>query len=100
MEGDMPKYEKIEDAALDDALAGLPGWSLVDGKLHREFKFGDFSEAVGFMMRVAMECHLMDHHPEWSNVYNRVTIDLVTHFTGGITNLDIHLASRISAWAA
>jgi 4a-hydroxytetrahydrobiopterin dehydratase len=96
----MPKYEKIEDKALEDVLAGLPGWELVEGKLHREFKFGDFSEAFAFMTRVAMDCHLLDHHPEWSNVYNRVTIDLVTHFTGGITNLDIDLASRISAYSS
>ena len=94
----MPKYEKIESADLTDALAGLPGWELVDGKLHREFQFKDFSEAIGFMTRAAMDCHLLDHHPEWSNVYNRVTIDLVTHFTGGITNLDIDLASRFNAY--
>ncbi len=94
----MPKYEKIEEKALQDALEGLTGWSLVEGKLHREFKFGNFSEAFAFMTRVALDAHELDHHPEWSNVYNRVVIDLMTHFTGGITNLDIDLASRINAY--
>lgn len=93
----MPKYVEIEQDALSDALAGLPGWEMVDGKLHREFIFGNFSEAFAFMTRVAMDAHLLDHHPEWSNVYNRVTIDLVTHFTGSITNCDIDLATRIQA---
>ncbi len=94
----MPKYEKIEEKALQDALEGLTGWSLVEGKLHREFKFDNFSEAFAFMTRVALDAHELDHHPEWSNVYNRVVIDLMTHFTGGITNLDIDLASRINAY--
>lgn len=94
----MPKYEKIEKASLDTALEGLPGWSLEGGKLHREFRFSSFSEAFAFMTRVAMDAHLLDHHPEWSNVYSVVTIDLVTHFTGGITNCDIDLASRINAY--
>ena len=56
-----------------------PAGRVVNGKLHREFKFRGFAEAFGFMTKVAVEAHAMDHHPEWSNVYNRVTIDLVTH---------------------
>lgn len=79
-------------------MAGLDGWELVDGKLHRTFQFRDFSEAFAFMTRVAMDAHMLDHHPEWSNVYNEVTIDLITHFTGGITGLDIDLASRINGY--
>ena len=96
----MPKYEKIEGPALDAALEGLDGWSLVDGKLHRAYKFKDFSAAMAFMLRGAMEAHMVDHHPEWANVYNRVTVDLVTHETGGITDLDIELAGRFNRIAS
>jgi len=96
----MPKYEKIEGEELDAAVAGLDGWDLVEGRLHRTFRFQDFSEAFAFMTRVAMDAHLLDHHPEWSNVYNQVTINLVTHFTGSITQLDLELAGRINDFVA
>ena len=75
----------------------LPGWSLVDGKLHRELVFSDFNAAFGFMTRVALIAEAMGHHPEWSNVWNRVAIDLTTHDTGGLSNLDQQLAQRINA---
>ena len=75
----------------------LPGWSLVDGKLHRELVFSDFNAAFGFMTRVALIAEAMDHHPEWRNVWNRVAIDLTTHDTGGLSNLDQQLAQRINA---
>ena len=91
-----PQYEKIEGQALDAALQSLEGWSLVEGKLHREFKFADFSEAFGFMSRTALDIHLIDHHPEWFNVYGTVVVDLVTHFTGGITDRDVRLAQRMN----
>lgn len=94
----MPQYEKLEGNALDEAVAALEGWELVDGKLHREFKLKNFAEAWAFMTKVAMEAHLLDHHPEWSNVYNRVIIDLVTHFVGGITTLDVKLAEKINGY--
>ena len=73
------------------------GWQVVDGKLHREFAFGDFAEAFAFMARVAAEAERLDHHPDWSNSWNRVVIDLVTHEAGGITELDRSLAVAISA---
>jgi 4a-hydroxytetrahydrobiopterin dehydratase len=92
----MARYQKLSEAQVLAALDGLAGWSLENGKLHRTFKFKDFSQAFGFMSRVAMEAHSMDHHPEWSNVYNRVTIDLVTHSEGGITDRDVDLATKIS----
>lgn len=76
-------------------LAALPEWALVDGKLHREFRFRDFSEAFAFMTRVAMLAEQRDHHPEWSNVYATVRIDLQTHDAGGITELDFDLAAAI-----
>lgn len=73
----------------------LPAWQLVAGKLQRQFTFADFSEAFGFMARVALAAETLGHHPEWSNVWNRVTITLTTHDTGGLSNLDVALARRI-----
>ena len=82
---------------LNAALTGLPGWQARKGRLMREFRFKDFSEAFGFMARVALLAERMNHHPDWSNVYNRVTVELYTHDTGGITALDVELARRIGA---
>ncbi len=73
-----------------------PGWQVVDGKLHREFSFGNFSEAWAFMARVALEAEKANHHPDWSNSWNRVVIDLVTHDAGGITDNDRALAEKIN----
>lgn len=75
--------------------SSLPTWCLVDGKLKKEFVFADFSEAFGFMTRVALAAETLGHHPEWSNVWNRVTIALTTHDTGGLSNLDVTLARNI-----
>lgn len=75
----------------------LPQWTLRNGKLHRELRFADFSEAFAFMTRVAMAAEQLNHHPEWSNVWNRVSIDLTTHDSGGLSNLDVELAGRIDA---
>ena len=76
-------------------LADLPDWEVVDGKLHREIVLDDFAAAFGLMAEVAVWAEKLNHHPEWSNVYNRVTIDLVTHDAGGLTDLDIALARRV-----
>jgi 4a-hydroxytetrahydrobiopterin dehydratase len=84
---------------LDAAVDGLPGWSLVEGKLHAELRFADFAQAFGFMSAAATEAARMDHHPEWSNVYSQVTIDLVTHDARGVTELDVQLARRMSELA-
>jgi 4a-hydroxytetrahydrobiopterin dehydratase len=78
----------------------LPAWTLVQGKLRRDLRFRDFSEAFGFMARVALAAEQLGHHPEWSNVWNRVTIELTTHDSGGLTDLDVALARRIDAIAA
>lgn len=92
----MPKAVALTDGQVQYALQELPGWTLANGKLHREFKFRNFTEAFGFMTRVAIEAHAMDHHPEWSNVWNRVVIDLVTHSAGNaISELDVTLAKKI-----
>jgi 4a-hydroxytetrahydrobiopterin dehydratase len=72
------------------------GWEVVDGKLHREFEFHNFVEAFGFMSMVALLAEKADHHPNWSNVYNRVVIDLVSHDAGAITDRDTALADAIN----
>lgn len=85
---------------LKEALASVPGWSVVDGKLHKEYKFADFIHAFGFMATAALAIEKMNHHPEWFNVYNRVTIDLTTHDAGGITSKDTDLAKLLDEIAA
>jgi len=86
------KLSKREIAA---GLRKLHGWAVVKGSLHRMFEFKDFTEAFGFMKRVALAANRMDHHPDWSNSYNKVTVDLSTHSAGGLTKNDFELAGRI-----
>src|SRR5512140_2322910 len=88
----MAHPSKLTDSDLSAAPAEIPAWSASSGKLHRVFKFPDFSAAFGFMARAALAAEKRDHHPEWANVYNTVTVDLVTHDAGGITRLDVELA--------
>jgi 4a-hydroxytetrahydrobiopterin dehydratase len=90
---------KLQGAARAEALKGLTGWSEVAGRdaIARSLKFADFSQAFGFMSRVALMAEKMDHHPEWSNVYNRVEVTLATHDAGGVTELDIKLAKFIDS---
>ena len=80
---------------LQTLLVDLDGWQVCDGKLHKVFQFGDFVAAFGFMTQVALLAEKADHHPDWSNSYRTVTIDLVTHSSGGITQRDIDLAAAI-----
>jgi len=87
----------LSAAAIEALTAELPHWSVMSGKLHRELRFNDFSEAFGFMARVALAAEQLGHHPEWSNVWNLVVIDLTTHDSGGLTDLDVELARRIDA---
>lgn len=92
----MTKVTALPATQLLEALAALPGWSIVDGKLHKEFKFSDFTAAFGFMTKVAIEADAMNHHPTWCNIWNRVIIDLVTHEAGNqISELDVALAQKI-----
>lgn len=88
---------RLTEAERDAALPGLAGWSLrADGlAIEREFRFSDFSEAFGFMTRVALLAEKSDHHPEWSNVWNRVHITLTTHDAGGLSQRDIAMARAI-----
>ena len=89
--------ERLEGAARATALASVPAWAEVDGRdaIRRELRFRDFREAFEFMGRVAEVAEELDHHPEWCNVYNRVTITLTTHDAGGLSLLDVGLAVRI-----
>jgi len=82
--------------AIAAALRDLPGWELREGNLHRDVELADVRAAFAFMTRVAFEAEDLNHHPAWSNVWNRVSIDLSTHDSGGITGLDVELARRIS----
>ena len=95
----MPRV-RLSEAELAKALSELPGWRLENGRLHREWRFADFNAAFGFMTRVALECERMNHHPEWSNVWNRVVADLVTHDAGGLTASDVKLAKKMEQLAA
>jgi 4a-hydroxytetrahydrobiopterin dehydratase len=90
---------KLSQEALTKRLATLEDWSVVDGKLHREFQFADFSAAFGFMTRAALAAEQLNHHPEWFNVYNKVIVDLTTHDAGGITTLDFELAEKMEELA-
>ena len=85
--------------ALMAALATLPEWKVVADRpaIRRSFHFADFSAAFGFMARAALEAERADHHPEWTNVYNRVDVVLTTHDAGGVTDKDIALARRMDA---
>jgi 4a-hydroxytetrahydrobiopterin dehydratase len=85
----------VSPAALEAHLSTHPAWSVVDGKLHRELKFPNFIEAFGFMARAALVAQSMDHHPEWSNVYGTIVIDLTTHSAGGITENDLELSNAL-----
>ena len=89
----------------DEALGKLPGWTLENEEngaeaIARSLRFRDFGEAFAFMTRVALEAEKADHHPDWSNSWNRVDISLTTHSAGGLTARDVDLAKRIDAIAA
>ena len=87
--------KKMTDTEVAAALPKLAGWGLKDGKLHREYKFADFKHAMDFMQSAVAEIDKLNHHPEWANVYNRVSIDLNTHDAGGITAKDFELGELL-----
>lgn len=96
--------QKLSTAQLDEELSKLNApleelWSLRDGKLHKEFRFADFVAAFGFMTRAALVAERQGHHPEWTNVYSRVTVDLSTHEAGGVSARDFELAEAMEALA-
>ena len=88
--------EKFSPAEIERRLQSLPDWMVDQHKLYRQFVFRDFVEAFGFISRVALLAEAMNHHPEWSNVYNRVDIHLTSHDAGGISERDFTLAGRIN----
>ena len=90
---------RLSQADIDKEIASLPGWSVVNEKLHKEFQFDSFNQAFGFMSRAAMEIEKMNHHPEWFNVYNKITIELTTHDAGGITRKDTDMARILNSLA-
>jgi 4a-hydroxytetrahydrobiopterin dehydratase len=91
--------KKLTAVQLRAGLAKLPEWNVAEGKLHREYKFPDFTHAFGFMATASTAIEKMNHHPEWSNVYNRVVVDLTSHDAGGITKKDLELAKLLESFA-
>lgn len=92
----MARPKALAHDEIESRLPTILGWALVEGKLRRTFEFPDFVAAFGFMSQVAIVAEKIDHHPEWSNVYNRVEVDLTTHDAGGVTELDFELAGRMN----
>ncbi len=91
---------KLSQSEIASAVKKLGGWTVVNGKLHRDYQFVDFVHAFGFMATAALMIEKAGHHPEWFNVYNRLSVDLTTHDAGGITKKDINLARKLEALAA
>jgi 4a-hydroxytetrahydrobiopterin dehydratase len=89
----------LTDDEIAARLRERPGWERRDGRLHRELTFGDFAEAFAFMTRVAEAAERLDHHPDWSNSWNRVVVDVTNHAAGGITERCFQLAAAIDAAA-
>ena len=93
-------YQKLTKSEVSRNLVDLKKWKVVSGKLHREYKFKNFEDAIAFMVRSSLEIAKLDHHPEWFNVYNIIKIDLVTHDVGGISNYDFILAKKLEKIAS
>jgi 4a-hydroxytetrahydrobiopterin dehydratase len=89
----------LSEQEIEEALAGLPGWSLEDSMLHKTFQFKNFGEALGWMVRVGLEAEKLDHHPDWCNSWNRVHVHLLTHSVNGLSELDIRLAKKMDSLA-
>jgi 4a-hydroxytetrahydrobiopterin dehydratase len=86
---------RATEAEIQETIADWGSWTVVEGKLHREYRFRNFVQAFGFMAQVALLAERADHHPEWFNVYNRVMVDLTTHEAGAITQKDLDLAREM-----
>ena len=91
----MPAPNLLSQAEKASLSNSLPQWEVQENKLHRDIQFANFVEAFGFMSQVALLAETRGHHPNWSNVYNRVSIDLTTHDLGGLSSLDVELATAI-----
>jgi 4a-hydroxytetrahydrobiopterin dehydratase len=86
----------LDEPTIHERLETLPGWTLANGRLHKRFTFANFVDAFGFMTKVAFEAETLNHHPNWSNVYSNVEVDLWTHDAKGVTELDLELATRMN----
>ena len=91
----MTRPSLLPDAEIRERLKAHPAWTYEGARLKREFRFAGFSEAFGFMARVALFAEKIDHHPDWTNVWNRVSVALNTHDAGGVTDLDFRLAAEM-----
>ena len=89
--------EQLPRDKIEAEIKEMSGWAIVDGKLRKEFVFDDFTHAFAFMTKAVEHIEKMNHHPEWTNVYNKLTVDLVTHDAGGITQNDIDLAKILNS---
>ena len=90
----------LNEIEIEAALEQLPGWEVRNGKLCKQFKFASFAEAMGWMVSVGIYADKLDHHPDWSNVYNRVDVELITHDLGALSTWDVDLAKRMDVLAA
>lgn len=88
---------KMTTPEIEQQLSSIPGWQLIESKLHRDLQFDSFLEAFAFMTKAAIISEKLDHHPEWRNVYNRVSIDLTTHECQGISSRDFNWARAVNA---
>lgn len=95
----MPRETALPDDEVRERLAERDQWEVRDGRLHRELRFVDFSEAFGFMTRVALVAEKLDHHPDWSNSWNTVVIDITSHDAGGLTPRCFELAAAVDGFA-
>ena len=96
----MATYERkalLADAQLAQAMGDIPHWDLREDRFSRSFEFSDFVHAFGFMSQVALIAEKLDHHPEWSNVWNKVEIEITNHDAGGVTELDLEFCRRVDA---
>jgi|SRR5215813_12751172 len=91
------RYERLDDKQIQEELGRLEGWAINQGSLSKSFKFSNFVTAFGFMTQVALEAEKMDHHPDWTNSYNKVQINLLTHDASAITTNDVKLANIIES---
>lgn len=91
--------EQLSKEEIEKGLQGLDGWNISGNKIKKIYEFADFNQAFGFMTRAAMEIEKMNHHPEWFNVYNKITVELTTHDAGGITQNDLGLARILNSLA-
>lgn len=95
----MTKPSPLTPDQITTALSQLPDWAVIDGKLHKSFTFKNFSQALGWMVRVGLEAEKLDHHPDWYNSWNNVRVDLITHSISQLSERDILLAQKMEELA-